>query len=1827
MIANLTSMIHAAFRAHAVEHYARKPLKGQKELHWVTIGGSPGERGEHEGGTAVQIDGEGNINAGPAALAAKGIKKLSDFGKKAASTPAAPSRPHHGIGPKGPSENKRPSWMKEPEKPKAAGQKALTPKEAESAQFNAPTPSEANTGKQWVGVVMRGRKPIQAGQQTDAGDYGKGQYFSGDGQRAAAYARPVLGTKGKDGQVHVEQVTLSNPLVFKTAKEAAQFRSQFASKSERRNPQDQEAAIRTHLGIMERGHDGVVVYDTAGSMTSLPDKPFEVVKLGDIDPQLLSKYPELQARYAELKKPKPSPASQGGSSAPSDQGQKPEVGVAEPAGVAKETVNDANWYGMDNRPPAMGAIPKGRYDHKPHPDFRHGQISFSRPLTEQEQYDYELTPIRGDAELPDVAKKAAAELGDYVGEYLKPDNAVDLAQRLNQPEMRRLIGHVDQGKLIAELRKQHGAKPVASKPVSEPDGKQAAKVMSEAEYIGPRQGIDPALHGRARGPGGSRSAYKSQEKELKKEAVKAEKADESRDKLRAEYQEKVAAGEIRTPTRRERLEKIASGHPDNPSVQAARRSLDDMDAASVEPSSPPATAAKPGDVHSADEIAKSGLVNRDELSSSQYKLKHIPIDSISHQTGWSPSGKSKTSGPIVVDVNPFSKDGSEILDGNHRVLEAKQRGDKTILAYVGNLSDENVPKLPTLPVSGSVQHGRDMQGLQREAATPSKALSKNPAADVGRNEAGLVRKVSGQVKPQGGEDIPESASRLEAVVAPAASSGPAGAKSDSFGDAFNDGRVDDAVKHLSKLSLPDAIKTAGDHGLPVFREKTKKSLLETVRRIAEHNTPDKRAARAKQEGIHSANTAAKESLDNARANRSKLLGAPIRGGEHLTNDQIHNPHSDANREAVAQAWSDHVATHLAKLDPTDPTAQGLIAAAKREGFGQPRTTKPAAKAMSTELPPNVQSSVDRWVGTLKDHAANMQKGRNSDKQFGGDGRYESDTHRNAKNIAETEGLIENFREMAKKNDVDADAVLKAAGMPDKASYQPSVKAAEWLTPKTAVAKAAEPSPVVDNPAPPKPLWQMSKSEFRDAVGRGKMKKATGKALPGEDKAKTSLKMGEINNYSHDDIAHFYATRNGHGASGLKPGYDAIEAGRQELLSDAKSEGRSLSPATAPAPSPAPFKPQGVAGAQMGLFGQTSSGQKQLFNVAKNDKQQAPRELEASMVEKITDALKKQSQENVSLEGQREMFSRQGDVDQYAKHKSTAGQGEFRWVTLEGGTHVQVNGSGEIQAGPKGLADKGIKKLSDFGGGKAAGKPTKEQSGHAKAVESATEFLKTADKSSQRGETEAMKHVIATSKEHGADPSEVWREVTWAATHRNIEDEVAAREEDAAGTLDRSRKQSDTLERSIEELHDAVGSVRKSGNKWNPGGTHPGMFDTKREAVAAAITQARATTSRNAGKKPGEWIPFDGDFRSIANESQLAKMFPPEEETLKAGPDTISTSAAIEKINAKNAPEGGWSDADIVPQNMRSATPKADAKTAKAKAAKAAKAESKPKVDAESKAKAEAATVESHGRGLFENYKSQGALTAKPEPLERMRQHFKGHRMNWDAAVAETHGRMTGEMKTAIQDAAEKQESIRDTLKAEQGKNGYSETARKLGTKFDQASQDVNNLISEYRDSDAFLRVAIEKSKRTIPPEVLADYPDLAPKAKASPQFAKGQFATPSKPEQDSIIWDANQRSDRMNHARQVLGDQRGNVTGASQKLVEAFGRHSDKDEAWKQFTKEVGKLSDLQREASKSDLARLYAAKPDLYSLIHSAVRQGVERYARSGRTEKPTLRKAKYAY
>lgn len=164
----------------------------------------------------------------------------------------------------------------------------------------------------------------------------------------------------------------------------------------------------------------------------------------------------------------------------------------------------------------------------------------------------------------------------------------------------------------------------------------------------------------------------------------------------------------------------------------------------------------------------------------------------------------------------------------------------------------------------------------------------------------------------------------------------------------------------------------------------------------------------------------------------------------------------------------------------------------------------------------------------------------------------------------------------------------------KVSHQPL----EEYTPisparKRKPAVKAEPKAATEEPQ--KQPWEMTRQEFSEAVARGKIHQATGASVPGEKTAQTSLRLGELNNYSGEDVARFYATRRGYAEAAQKGDADkSIDQGREELVRDALAEGKAIpaevladypsladqgqpaAPAVAPAAEPAPPAPAPVA---------------------------------------------------------------------------------------------------------------------------------------------------------------------------------------------------------------------------------------------------------------------------------------------------------------------------------------------------------------------------------------------------------------------------------------------------------------------------------------------------------------------------------------------------------------------------------------------------------------------------------------------------------------------------
>lgn len=162
--------------------------------------------------------------------------------------------------------------------------KASVPKEVKAPEIKEKLIEKAeptaNVGEKQTVKVFRGDS-----KGTDAGDYGKGTYYTGDINRANAY-----------GNITEHEVTLENPKIFNFTEEARAWRKETAGKDWVDNPKDETVAQKIDTRLREEGYDGVIVYDKNSNFTDKPNLPFEVVKLGN-------KAPEVKAKPVEKVEP------------------------------------------------------------------------------------------------------------------------------------------------------------------------------------------------------------------------------------------------------------------------------------------------------------------------------------------------------------------------------------------------------------------------------------------------------------------------------------------------------------------------------------------------------------------------------------------------------------------------------------------------------------------------------------------------------------------------------------------------------------------------------------------------------------------------------------------------------------------------------------------------------------------------------------------------------------------------------------------------------------------------------------------------------------------------------------------------------------------------------------------------------------------------------------------------------------------------------------------------------------------------------------------------------------------------------------------------------------------------------------------------------------------------------------------------------------------------------------------------------------------------------------------------------------------------------------
>lgn len=79
-------------------------------------------------------------------------------------------------------------------------------------------------------------------------------------------------------------------------------------------------------------------------------------------------------------------------------------------------------YGLRYRPAGLSTVPTGFHSENSHPSFRHGVISYNRPLTDDELKSFELTPIVG---IQEHARKLIEKMGRYASKYAENQEALE----------------------------------------------------------------------------------------------------------------------------------------------------------------------------------------------------------------------------------------------------------------------------------------------------------------------------------------------------------------------------------------------------------------------------------------------------------------------------------------------------------------------------------------------------------------------------------------------------------------------------------------------------------------------------------------------------------------------------------------------------------------------------------------------------------------------------------------------------------------------------------------------------------------------------------------------------------------------------------------------------------------------------------------------------------------------------------------------------------------------------------------------------------------------------------------------------------------------------------------------------------------------------------------------------------------------------------------------------------------------------------------------------------------------------------------------------------
>lgn len=165
-----------------------------------------------------------------------------------------------------------------------------------------------------------------------------------------------------------------------------------------------------------------------------------------------------------------------------------------------------------------------------------------------------------------------------------------------------------------------------------------------------------------------------------------------------------------------------------------------------------------------------------------------------------------------------------------------------------------------------------------------------------------------------------------------------------------------------------------------------------------------------------------------------------------------------NAEGLEKYWKKQLAKYAVMLDLAQRQGvSGEVVGEPEQEVVPPVTpTREDTGLEADKLPHQVRFSLEHAIGRLRGLAEALESGRQTDKQFRGEGRYEEDARRNYGEVSKAHDIISKFRDLARGHNVDADKVLAELGLPDETSLKPSAQSDEWRDPPKAPAPPIQP---------------------------------------------------------------------------------------------------------------------------------------------------------------------------------------------------------------------------------------------------------------------------------------------------------------------------------------------------------------------------------------------------------------------------------------------------------------------------------------------------------------------------------------------------------------------------------------------------------------------------------------------------------------------------------------------------------------------------------------------------------------------------------------------------